>query len=187
MTPDKSIFIVDEVGKVVANVSAKLTPVFQALDPGIQGVHYLHGHPLEIIDTLRQRDRSKNFKFKKYPLVALFQDFSEVRPGIPGIAYRLRLHLIIAKATKPEYKSDERYTYNFKPYLYPIYQHFLVELDKHKLFMNYPGTDGIEHTKIDRLFWGREGLYANEANIFEDFLDCIEIRDLELNVYSKIC
>ena len=53
--------------------------------------------------------------------------------------------------------------------------------------MNYPGTDGIEHTKIDRLFWGKEGLYANEGNIFEDFLDCIEIRDLELNVYSKIC
>lgn len=187
MTVDKSIYMVDIFRDLVNRVSSILTPGFKALDPNIEGVHYLHGHPIEIIDTLRQRDKSQSFKFKKYPLVGLFQDFAEVRPGIAGIAYRTRLHFIIAKATRPEYKSDERYANNFKPFLYPIYQELMARIANHKMFMGYLETDGLVHTKIDRLFWGKEGLYANEANIFEDFLDCIEVRDLELNVYSNFC
>lgn len=187
MTPDKSIFIVDLFGEVVNQVSLALTPGFKTQDPKITGVHYLHGHPLEIIDTLRQRDMSRSFKFDKYPLVGLFQDFAEVRNSTPGIAYKVKLHFIIARATLPSYKSDERYAFNFKPFLYPIYQHLMLGLAKHKMFMNYPGPDGVPHTKIDRMFWGREGLYTSEANVFEDFLDCIEVRNLELNIYSKFC
>lgn len=188
--PDKPIIFVDIFRDIVAQVSADLLNDLQQLDPEITGVHYLHGHPLEIIDTLRQRDRADwdhPEKYQRYPLVALFQDFPERRYSEPGIAFSPRFHIIIANPTMPEYKSDQRYDFNFRPILYPIYNQLMYRISKHKMFMGYGGTDGISHTKIDRLFWGREGLYANEANVFDDFLDCIEIIDLELSTYSKFC
>lgn len=187
MRLDKSIYVVDEIGAVVSRVSSALTPALQAYDPRITGVHYLHGHPLEIIDTLRQRDQSRTLKFDKYPLVALFQDFPEICNTTPGIAFKVRLHLIIARATLATYKSGERYDYNFKPVLYPIYRQLMLQLAKHKMFLNYGGPDVIPHVKIDRVFWGAEGLYTDTKNIFDDMLDCIEIKNLELNVYSKFC
>lgn len=181
----KPVFIVDEIGDVVTKVSAALLTQLQILDDKIEAVNYLYGHPLEIIETLKQRDEADNFRFKKYPLIALFQDFPE-RKGYIGIDSETTLHLIIARATEPTYKADERYTFNFKPFLYLIYLEFLKQLNFSKAFTHY-GAEQIEHTKYDRLYWGREGLYKNEGNIFNDWLDCIEIRDLRLKVNLKIC
>jgi len=46
----------------------------------------------------------------------------------------------------------------------------------------------VPHDKIDRLFWGRSGLYGNEGNIFNDHLDAIEIQNLSLSLrLNKNC
>lgn len=182
----KPVYIVDIFGSVVEAVSAALLPTLQAYDPGITAVNYLHGHPVEIIETLTQRDKSDVFMFKKYPLVALFQDFPEAHNSALGIDNEPTLHIIIAYSSKPEYKSDERYTFKFKPVLYPIYLELMKQLTLHKSFLNY-GVQTIPHIKIDRLYWGKEGLYGNTGNVFNDFLDCIEIRDLKLRVNLKNC
>lgn len=177
--------VVDIFRDIVANVSAKLLTQLQAHDPKIEAVNYLHGHPIEIIETLGQKDKSATLRFQKYPLVALFQDFSEDH-GTIGLDSTVSLNIIIARATKPAYKADERYTENFKPVLYPIYQELLQQIVYSKAFLKY-GATTLPHTKIDRLYWGREGLYKNDGNVFNDFLDCIEIKNLQLKLNLKNC
>lgn len=177
--------IVDEMRKIVDAVSAELTPSLQLLDPNLTGIHYDHGHPIEVIETLKQKDEAKEFKFRRYPIVALFEDF----PGQGGeIGYNgeVTLHMIIARFTEPTYKADQRYEKNFKPFLTPIYNELLKQITFSKAFQTY-GVTNIQHTPINRLYWGREGLYKNEGNVFNDFLDCIEIRNLKLKTYLKIC
>lgn len=181
---NEQYIVVDEINTVVDRVSAELTPKLALLDTAITGVHYSHGHPMEIIQTLREKDQSKTFKFKRYPLIALFQDFPEDHSQI-GFQAEVTLHLIIARMTNPEYKAHDRYAKNFKPFLYPIYQRFIYELGRHKAFKISTGTP--KHTKIDRLFWGKSGLLGNTENTFEDWIDCIEIKNLKLLVNLKTC
>lgn len=179
------VYIVDLIGDVVAKVSTQLLSTLQVIDPNIQAVQYDYGHPLEIVETLRQKDEVEEFHKEKYPLIALFQDFEEDRTKDPDIYAGTRLNIIIANHTSVEYKSKDRYTYNFKPILYPIYLEFLKQLGDSGYFQ-IVGTK-VPHTKIDRVYWGRQGLYNNSGNVFNDYLDCIEIKNLQLNINSKIC
>lgn len=180
------MILVDEIRSIVGKVSDNLTDDFKTLDSKITGIHYLHGHPLEVIETLAQKDKSNKFRFDKYPLVALFQDFPEVNTGKIEAPIEVSLHLIIARATRPEYKASERYEKNFKPFLYPIYNEFLRQLNLSGLFMIYDSSV-IPHTKYDRLYWGKEGLFNNQGNIFDDYLDVIELKNLKLKLYKKTC
>ena len=180
------MIVVDLIKEIVAKVSTNLTPDLQSLDSRITGVHFMNGHPLEVIETLAQKDKSNTFRFEKYPLIALFQDFAEVHTGNIGAPLELTLHLIIARATRPEYKASERYEKNFKPFLYPIYNEFLRQLNLSGLFMIY-NSSIIPHTKYDRLYWGKEGLFKNQGNIFDDYLDVIELKNLKLKLYKKTC
>lgn len=179
MTPVVEIF-----GSVVSRVNSRLLSTFQGLDPKIAGVHFEHGHPLEIIESLQQKDKSQTYRFQKYPLVCLFQDFPETSGGV-GFEREVTLHLIIAKGTKREYKAKDRYEHNFKPFLYPVYEALLEEIDRERNFQTY-GVSRIEHQKWDRLYWGRNGLFGNQSNIFNDYLDVIEIKNLKLKT-AKTC
>lgn len=185
MTP---VFVADILRDLVGKVSTKLTPQLTAFDSMITGVHFDHGHPIEIIETLKQKDSSgTNLVFDKYPLVALFHDFPEVYNQEPGFQGQVTLHLIIARLTEPTYKADQRYDQNFKPVLYPIYAEFMKQIVHSKYFTGAQSVNQLSHTKIDRLYWGREGLYKNEGNIFNDWIDCIEIRDLQLKLNLNNC
>jgi hypothetical protein len=137
------------------------------------------------LETLKQKDKSQTYRFQKYPLIALFQDFAEVKGPI-GFEREVNLHLIIAKGTKSEYKAKDRYEHNFKPFLYPVYESLLEEINREKRFQTY-GSNRIEHTKWDRLFWGRNGLFGNQSNVFNDFLDVIEIKNLKLKINLETC
>lgn len=175
----KTVVIKDLIKKVVEKVSAKMISQF----PG--GITFLHGHPIEIIETLNQYNADPVYKDKKYPLIALFQDFRERMNTDVGIYADVSLNIIIANFTLNTYKAPERYDNNFNPILYPIYETLLKEITRSGYFMGY--ADNISHDKFDRLYWGRDGLYGKEGNIFSDFIDAIEIQNLNLLIDQKIC
>ena len=182
----RPVYVVDLMETVVNAVSAKLTTQLKLEDAAITGVHYQYGHPKEIINTLTKLGSAPTGKFNKYPLVALFQDFPETKGEI-GFDSEVSLHMIICKGTSPEYKAKQRMEKNFKPFLYPIYLELLNQLSLSGSFLvKSPGT--ISHTKIDRMYWGADGLYvdglANQAN---DYLDCIELRDFKIKVNLLNC
>ncbi len=144
---------------------------------------YMHGHPLEIINILAQKDNHATHKFNKYPLIALFQDFTETMGENQSVQSTADLNIVIATNTSPDYSADERYDNTFRTVLYPLYDLLLEHIDGSGWFSN--GVGLVPHDKIDRLFWGRQGLYGNEANIFNDWLDAIEIQNLSLSLLLK--
>ena len=149
--------------------------------------HYMHGHPLEIVDLMSQKDRNDTYKFLKYPVIVLFQDFPEVMGESQTVISEGTFNLIIATETSVDYTASQRYTNTFRPYLYPLYDLLMKHIPKSGLFKNAL-TGMVPHTKTDRLFWGREGLYGNEGNIFNDRIDAIEIENLTLQMkISKNC
>lgn len=180
------IIVKDIVRDIVSQVSTELTATLQEYDPTITGVHYMNGHPVEIVNRLSERDKDNVFKWKKYPLVGLFMDFPETFGRSLGLE-EVSLHLIIARATNPDLITDQRYEKNFIPVLYPIYEklmqtfHTFTYGRNGKPFQTRSESD-IVHTKIDRPYWGRETFLKNEANMFNDYIDAIEIRDLKLNI-----
>lgn len=179
-----ALYIVDIIESVVDSVRAEYTPPsgFDSDAP-----FYMYGHPLEIINILSQKDKHDTLKYKKYPLVALFQDFEEIKGEDQAINAEVNLNIVIAVNTSQHYRSSERYANTFKTVLYPIYNLFLEKIAASGYFQTAPGI--ISHRKTDRVYWGKQGLYGTEANVFNDFLDAIEIDNLNLSIFNntKIC
>lgn len=182
----RTVFVVDIIKDIVSKVSGEITPMLKALDSSIEGVHYLHGHPLEIAQTLSEMSGTNEYRFKKYPCVCLLQDLPEKRGVDEGLYSEAKLHILICKGTEPNYKANQRYEKIFKPYLYPVYDSFLDHM--HKSINTFTiSSNMIPHTKIDRLFWGVESPNGNTAGIFLDHLDIIEIKDLTLKIKTIYC
>lgn len=146
---------------------------------------YMYGHPLEIINTLAKKDKHDVHKFNKFPLIALFQDFTETMGENQAVPSAVDdLNIIIAVNTLPDYTSENRYDNSFRTILYPLYDLLIKHIVKSKWFINVdPGL--VPHNKIDRLYWGRTGLYNNESNVFNDYIDAIEIQNLSLELRLK--
>lgn len=180
------VFIQDILAPIVAKVSDKLLDQLQAFDPVITAVHYDYGHPLEIIETLSQKSKTEEYLYKKYPLVTLFLDADLQRGRNIGVYGKFRLHMAIIRGTDPTYKAKQRDDYNFKPVLMPIYLEFMRQLKASKSF-SILDESLIPHDPINRYYWGKQGLYGNEGNIFNDHVDCIEIKNLELELNINYC
>jgi len=142
---------------------------------GAKEPYYLYGHPVEIVNILSEKTKSSTLKFEMFPLIVLFQDFTEsVDIGLRDAS----LHLAIITDTKLNYYAADRYTNTFKTILYPIWQLLIKHIER----SSYIDTLGLKYDKTDRLYWGKQGLYGNEGNIFNDFVDAIEIENLQITI-----
>lgn len=171
----EDVFIVEEMALVVAKVNES-----EQLPSNIL---YLYGHPLEIVSRLQSMTSSPTLKNQKFPLICLFTDIP-IRKKIPGHYGSALLQMIIAVQTDASYSSEQRTEKNFKPVLHPIKQELLKQIERHKQF-TFP--DEMEYEEIDRYYWGKQGLYGNTANIFNDYIDCIELKDIRINIKNKFC
>jgi len=143
--------------------------------------YYLYGHPVEVVNTLSEWSKHPTKKTEKFPLIMLFQDFEERKGTMQGINSEVSLNIVIATNTLNSYKSEERYTNNFKAILYPLYDEFI---DRIKLSGYFESTL-FPHNKFDRVYWGKTGLYGNDGNMFNDFIDAIEIQNLDLKILNN--
>lgn len=173
---EKPLYIVDVIEDIVAKVSAELSDTLDF------AVAYQHGHPLEIIENIKEQAEYTRTRSDTYPLIALFQDFDETTDRLTG-EISAQLHIIIANLTDPKYKATDRYLKSFKPYLYNIYDELMYQISRSKYVSRIDGN----WKKTDRLFWGRSGLYGNEGNIFNDHIDAIEITNLNLVFNNQTC
>lgn len=178
MTPNP-IFIVDVIGDIVAATNAVVLAQLQVADPTIVGLNYQFGPPLEIYQTLAQMSAAN--QASKYPLVALYQPFGESKGGPTGIDSKTPLRIIIARWSDPNDKSTARYDKNFRPILYPVYAEFLYQLSVSNAIATTT-WEKIVHKKQDWPYWDNDG-----KNPLVDFVDIIEISNLELNFRYKNC
>lgn len=146
--------------------------------------YYMHGHTLEIANRLMLKDKNKDEKNKKYPLIALREDIAERREG-DMIHYRLNIAFLVL--SKMNYISTERYENSFNPVLQPLYEDFLKALITTHIF-TWPAQYRYPlHTKINRLYIGTEQIDKNVSHKFNDPIDAIEILDLQLIKRVKNC
>ena len=149
--------------------------------------YYSYGHILEIANILAKKDNStQELSFKKYPIVILILDVKR-RPNqkLQTTDYE-DVNIIIANKTKPTYVASERKSNNFDPILHPIYEKLIIGLSRNKLLNNSESIPFINHVATDRYFWGTE-LNNNSKNIFNDFLDAVDIRGLKIKVQNINC
>jgi hypothetical protein len=141
-----------------------------------------------VIRNLQDKDNSISMKDQKFPLIWLVTDFAEtMAPADNNLYASVSLKVFIAVLTQPEYRMADRRDKSFLPRLYPIYAELLNQLSNSTAFA-MPPVLKIQHTKIDRPYWGTLDANGNGTkNMVNDFCDAIEIQNLKLNVERQIC
>ena len=139
-------------------------------------VYYYHSHPIELVNTLIEKDNSDNWKLKKYPAIFLYEDIKEHHTEFEVTA---PLHILILTETKPEYKSNERDTNIFTPILNPLFELLIAKIKASTYILSM----SVEFDKTNRKYWGSSATGANVAN---DYVDAIEIENMELS-FKKTC
>jgi len=178
-------FWVDIIEEIVTSVRTDDDkPVAMASD----APYYEYGHPKDLIRKLSQKDKHETLKYKKWPLIALLQDFKETIGENQFVQSAADLNIVIITNTLQDYYADDRYDNTFRTVLYPLYDLLIKHINQSGWFLNVD-IGLVPHDKYDRLFWGRAGLYGNEGNIFGDAVDAIEIQNLhlELRLIQKTC
>lgn len=167
-------YIPDDIKGLVQRTSAALN----------RPVYYDFGHYLVVENNLILKDQSITLQNAKYPLIWLVMDFQEsVGPQFIDISPSL----IIATSTDVNYTMEERRDNSFLPVLYPIYYELLRQISLTSDF-RMPAIGKIIHTKIDRPYWGIQSGQGNgERNMFHDYIDAIEVKNLKLSLRRKIC
>lgn len=175
MSSQNPIYIYDLFRTIAANTATQLG----------QNIHFIFGPATEIRDTLAQMSADQTVAQGKYPMIALITDMNESR----GLNYQdyatINANIIIATLTQQSLKAQERLDTSFEQTLYPIYFELLRQITRSRYFiLNYDRL--IPHTKIDRFNWGRQQLF-NDANLGTDFIDAIEIQNLNVRVHHIGC
>lgn len=178
------IYIPDIIGENVVRVQAKLLAQFQAIDPTIVGINYQYGPYKEVFDNIVQMTKSNVTSVKKYPLVWLVMPTFERMSSLDMYTVS-PIRMIIARWGNKTDKTPTRYEKNFKPFLYPIYLELLNQFYLDKRIMSRQPTD-FSHTKIDWPYWGGDQPTTDE-NLLSDYVDAIEIKNLELKINLKNC
>jgi hypothetical protein len=165
--------IVDVVRRIVDEVRSEYDP------SGYEKPYFMHGHPLEIINTLKEYTLDRTLMYKKFPLIALYEDIKD--SGASGIfSHQAKLNILIVTDTDINYVASDRYNKTFNEVLTPIFDLFVkhYQLSREVFTNKRTAPDRINH-----LFWGKAGLYGSTANFFEDAIDAIEIENLDFKVY----
>jgi hypothetical protein len=152
------------------------------------GPYVEYGHMVEISNTLKARNTATGtLQYQKYPLIALKLDVESDYIGQGNTFNYSDISIFLVNITDKTYKAKDRLEKNFDPVLYPLYEKFITALKRHPSIRITNELDNTKHSKIDRFFWGSQDNDNSTKNIFNDYLDAIEIRNLELSINNKKC
>lgn len=143
-------------------------------------INYEWGHKKHVSGILDQKDQAKN-KTPKFPLIWLVMDFKEVKGDIVQVYSKTNLSFVFCVNTKIDYTSQQREDITYVPKLLPMYAAFINAISNSTTF-RMPTATLIGHEMILRHYWGEGGV-----NLFNDYVDCIEITNLKLDVRAVQC
>lgn len=141
--------------------------------------YYEYGTPKEVSNTLSKKINDI-FVHQKYPLIWLLID---IKSSYTISGYTAPLDIVICNYTVPTYKAAERTEKNFEPILYPLLDRFERAVIDSKLV----SVLSPEYSQIDHYYWGKEGIYGHDGNIFNDHIDAIEINDFNMKFNNLKC
>ncbi len=165
MTTVYDVVLVDIMDEVVNNMVV----------PNYPYINYEPGTEIQILKSLNDLDNSITLKGKKYPIVAMVMPVRENRNTEFYAAVRIPRIVFGMINGKPNQSVLERYKEGgtFKSVLYPMYYEFLKQCARHPRIIGMDPSH-FSHTKFDNPGSREVGVGTS------DFLDSIEILDLEL-------
>lgn len=144
-------------------------------------INFQYGHPIEVVNRLSEMTKHSTYKREMFPAVCLMLDVQEKvdNNAFQGIVTIRDMFLITD--TRPEFTAAERKTNNFDTRLNGLYELFIGRLQESTdIVSEYP-----PHDRWERYNWGKEGLYGGAPNPFNDFIDAIQIANLELKILKN--
>jgi len=178
----KSVNVIDIIRDIVTKTEAAVLAELQLANSLIQAVNFVPGTPIEMTDVLDTMAKQPSLEMKTFPLFGLFIPIIENKGTEIGIDGVEGIKICIAMTSNPTIRTPERMTKNFKPILYPIYYEFLNQLSLDKRLLK-TDNNGFKHRKIDWPYYDPE----SNKNAFNNFVDAIEIKDLELKIKLSNC
>lgn len=184
-----NVSIQQQMKYLVSNVQTKLLGTLQAYNPKICQINYQYGRLTEILNTLQTWTSDPAKMYKRYPLIALLEDF----PVFNGTGYwdTARLNIIIAYQTDRNYKSADRQVHSFLPVINLLYNELMDQIYKCGYFVVYNPFKDMIHERIDHPNWSPQGLYTTMGlrtnNAQDDWIDATEIKNLTLKIETNYC
>lgn len=180
--------VVDIFREVVGQMNCNkglMNYLYKQTNGDIRTINYQHGHYAEIAKTLIEMNDSIEHYQAKYPLIALIEDnrYTE-RNGI----IEVNPTVLICYKSVDTFRSKDRHKDVINPILMPIYEELKKTLLNSGKIANYR----INHEMYTRPYYGQGeqgdgGIKRNDANVFSDILDSIELRNLNLKLYEDTC
>lgn len=166
-------------------VAAKVNTVFSTRLSDPFTVYYDFGRYLEITNRLVEKGKAIVGKNQRYPLIWLVIPFREIYGDSNGYCDLTDVQIIIAMPTEPTSTTPDRIAENYVPRLYPIYEELLKQIRISGFFSEI--ADEIQHIKIDQPYWDGKENGNSAANMFNDFIDAIQLKNIRLTVNETTC
>jgi hypothetical protein len=145
-------------------------------------VYFDYGAYDVVNKNLQSLDQSITMKDRKYPLIWLVTPIREViTPGADYACDLQDIDILICVKSDATSSNDERNAASFATYLRPIYHELLRQIDSSYLF-TCTSMKGISHEVREWPYHSGVESASGKVNLFNDFIDCIQIRRLRLQV-----
>lgn len=147
-------------------------------------VNFLWGDWTYIANQLTMMSATPQIAEEKYPVFCLFLPFDEDKSD-----YRYEsstnVDLLIATTTLSRYTNEERERESFKAVLRPLYALFIKHLKKYPL-LDFE-RNHVPHTYSENYGYGARGVLMSEGKKFNDLIDGIDIKNLNLKIKKLKC
>lgn len=148
-----------------------------------RNVSYLFGDWSYISNQLTVWGKSPKTSPLKFPIICLYSPFTEERDAEDA---RVSLEFILMVNTEKDYTNEDRELISFDRVLRPIYRLFMDEIRGDRRFVSdYRGV--VPHRYTENYRYGRVGVLGPDGKPFRDFIDAIEIKDLNLTIKKEKC
>jgi hypothetical protein len=148
-------------------------------------VYFDYGHYKEITNRLKSKDKAILNKGQKYPLIWLVMDFEQQTTTDASVDWLIpNLQMIIATSTKKESTTPERMSQTFDPLLIPVYELLLQAFRRSTTFFTLV-PDDPQHSMWLRPYWDGADNSGNGGNLFDDFIDAIQLKIKNLVIKSN--
>ena len=149
-------------------------------------VNYLFGDWPYRSKAMETISKSRFTERDRYPLLALFTPFKEVRDD-PDTYCTVSVDILLATRTLSDYSNEQRLEISYKGLLYPLYDILIDEISKDRRF-DTGSRSFVSHTKSDNMRYGSRGVYGSDGKTpFKDLFDGIDISGMELIIKNKTC
>jgi hypothetical protein len=136
---------------------------------------FKYSTPTEFVDELKALDDSQRYPFFFVNSMLVDYDLQSKNDRIINVG-----EIVIATKTLKEWSSEARDAKSFKPILIPFMERFFERMKFN------PKISILKEGKVKlHYFYGKQGLYGSEGNLFNDSVDAIQLLNFQFRLSNN--